>query len=83
MKILANIFVGFIALQHVAFLVLEMFFWKKPLGQKIFPEQVSLSLRDFLQSLSDRRLLPLLHRLGQLYMVVARKPDQPTVNSFG
>jgi putative membrane protein len=27
---------GFIALQHVAFLVLEMFLWTKPAGRRIF-----------------------------------------------
>jgi putative membrane protein len=26
----------FVALQHFGFLVLEMFFWRKPLGRKIF-----------------------------------------------
>ena len=28
--------VAFVALQHVAFLYLEMFAWKKPLGRKVF-----------------------------------------------
>jgi putative membrane protein len=36
MKILTNIFVAFIALEHMAFLALEMFYWNKPLGLKIF-----------------------------------------------
>jgi putative membrane protein len=36
MKILTNIFVAFIALEHLFFMTLEMFFWNKPLGLKIF-----------------------------------------------
>jgi putative membrane protein len=33
---LSNILIGFIALQHVAFLVLEIFLWDKPIGRKVF-----------------------------------------------
>lgn len=36
MSILANIFVGLVAVTHLYFLVLEMFFWTRPLGLKIF-----------------------------------------------
>jgi len=36
MTILANIAVAFVALLHVYFLVLEMFFWDKPLGLRTF-----------------------------------------------
>jgi len=36
MKLLANIFVFFVAISHVGILVLEMFFWNHPIGQKIF-----------------------------------------------
>jgi putative membrane protein len=36
MRILANLFVAVVALAHVGFLVLEMFFWNHPLGRKIF-----------------------------------------------
>ena len=31
-----NIIVGFVAFQHLSFLVLEMFLWKSPIGKKIF-----------------------------------------------
>ena len=34
--LLADLFVLLVALQHVAFLALEMFFWDKPLGRQIF-----------------------------------------------
>lgn len=36
MKKLANVLVGFVALQHIGFLILEMFFWTKPIGLKTF-----------------------------------------------
>jgi putative membrane protein len=36
MKKLANILVGFVALEHFGFLVLEMFFWTKPYGLETF-----------------------------------------------
>jgi len=36
MIILANIAVVFVALLHVAFLVLEMFLWTRPIGQRVF-----------------------------------------------
>ena len=36
MKLLANIFTLWVALSHVGILILEMFFWNHPVGQKIF-----------------------------------------------
>lgn len=36
MKRLANILVGFVALEHFGFLVLEMFFWTRPYGLETF-----------------------------------------------
>jgi putative membrane protein len=33
---LAAVLVGFVALQHVGFLVLEMFLWTKPVGLRVF-----------------------------------------------
>lgn len=36
MAIVANILIGFVALLHVGFLVLEMFLWTKPFGRKTF-----------------------------------------------
>jgi putative membrane protein len=35
---LANIFITFVALLHLYFLVLEMFFWDKPLGLRTFKQ---------------------------------------------
>lgn len=36
MKLLANVFTSIVAISHVGILVLEMFFWNHPIGQKIF-----------------------------------------------
>jgi len=36
MHIAANVAVGLVAMLHLYFLVLEMFFWAKPLGQRVF-----------------------------------------------
>lgn len=36
MKLLATIFTCFVAISHVGILILEMFFWNHPIGQKIF-----------------------------------------------
>ena len=36
MAIIANILVAVVALQHIAFLALEMFLWEKPFGRKVF-----------------------------------------------
>src|SRR5882757_9604884 len=36
MKAVANVLIGLVALSHVGFLVLEMFFWDHPVGRRIF-----------------------------------------------
>jgi len=36
MTMLAEALVLFVAAEHIGFLVLEMFFWTKPLGRRIF-----------------------------------------------
>jgi putative membrane protein len=36
METIAAIAVGLVAVLHLYFLVLEMFFWKKPLGRRVF-----------------------------------------------
>lgn len=36
MGTVANVAVGLVAVLHLYFLALEMFFWKKPLGRKVF-----------------------------------------------
>ncbi|MCB1583009.1 MAG: DUF1304 domain-containing protein [Marinicella sp.] len=46
MKLLANIMTALVAVIHVGILVLEMFFWNHPVGQKVFnmtPEVAELS----------------------------------------
>ena len=36
MRAVANFLIGVIALEHLGFLVLEMFFWRRPLGLRVF-----------------------------------------------
>jgi putative membrane protein len=36
MTLLANLLTGFVALEHLGFLVLEMFLWNTPRGRKTF-----------------------------------------------
>ena len=36
MTLIEHITVGLVVLLHIGFLVLEMFFWDKPLGRKVF-----------------------------------------------
>jgi putative membrane protein len=35
-KAIANVLTGLVALSHIGFLVLEMFFWDHPVGRRIF-----------------------------------------------
>lgn len=46
MKLMANFLTALVAIMHVGIMVLEMFFWNHPVGQKIFnmtPEVAELS----------------------------------------
>jgi putative membrane protein len=36
MRLVAAVLTGFVALSHLGFLVLEMFFWDHPVGRRIF-----------------------------------------------
>jgi len=36
MKTLAKLLTGFVAVEHIFFLILEMFLWERPLGMKVF-----------------------------------------------
>lgn len=41
MIIASKILIGFVALQHIGFLVLEMFFWRHPIGLTIFRQSAA------------------------------------------
>ena len=47
MRAVANVLTGLVALSHIGFLVLEMFFWDHPVGRRIFgmTPEVSASIR--------------------------------------
>ena len=40
MSILTIVLVAFVALQHLGFMILEMFFWTKPVGLKVFHQSL-------------------------------------------
>ncbi len=40
---IGRLLVGFVALQHVAFLVLEMFLYEKPIGLKVFGQTAEVA----------------------------------------
>lgn len=43
MVILINFLVGLIAIQHLMFLILEMFLWTKPVGLKVFGQTLDMA----------------------------------------
>jgi putative membrane protein len=43
MQLEANLLVGLVAILHLYFLILEMFFWTKPLGLKVFRQSLELA----------------------------------------
>ena len=43
MTVLANVIVGFVALLHAYFLVLEMFLWDKPAGLRAFGQTLEMA----------------------------------------
>lgn len=46
MKIIANLMVALVALAHMGFLVLEMFLWNGPVGQRVFAMTPEFSARS-------------------------------------
>ena len=46
MKILTNSLITFIAIEHIGFLILEIFLYTKPIGQKIFKMTPEFALQS-------------------------------------
>jgi putative membrane protein len=44
-RVIANVLIGLVALSHLGFLVLEMFFWDHPVGRKVFSLTPEISAR--------------------------------------
>ncbi len=40
MDFITNTIIGFVAILHISFLILEMFYWTKPLGLKVFGQSL-------------------------------------------
>ena len=45
MRVIANVLIGLVALSHIGFLVLEMFFWDHPVGRRVFSLTPEISAR--------------------------------------
>ena len=45
MRVIANVLIGLVALSHLGFLVLEMFFWDHPVGRRVFTLTPEISAR--------------------------------------
>ena len=45
MRVIANVLIGLVALSHLGFLVLEIFFWDHPVGRKVFSLTPEISAR--------------------------------------
>ena len=45
MSVIANVLIGLVALSHIGFLVLEMFFWDHPVGRRVFSLTPEISAR--------------------------------------
>ena len=45
MRVIANVLIGLVALSHLGFLVLEMFFWDHPVGRRVFSLTPEISAR--------------------------------------
>jgi len=44
-RVIANVLIGLVALSHLGFLVLEMFFWDHPVGRRVFSLTPEISAR--------------------------------------
>jgi len=44
-RVIANVLIGLVALSHLGFLILEMFFWDHPVGRRVFTLTPEISAR--------------------------------------
>jgi len=74
MQIFAKIMVGFVALLHIGFLILEMFFWDHAIGAKVFglPRDV---LRSSASLAANQGLYNGFLAAGLIWGLVAGKRD--------
>lgn len=74
MRIIANLMVALVALEHVAFLVLEMFLWKGPIGQRIFATTPEFAAQSAPLA-ANQALYNGFLAVGLLWALVARRLD--------
>lgn len=79
--ILATALVAFVAVEHVLFGVLEMFFWTKPLGMKIF-RRTEAAARDSATLAMNQGLYNLFLVAGLVWSLVAPEPMAHALKLF-
>lgn len=74
MKLLADLFVALVALGHIGFLVLEMFFWNHPVGRKIFNMTPEVSAASAVLA-ANQGLYNGFLAAGLIWGLIANRPD--------
>lgn len=74
MRTLANILCGLVAIAHLGFLTLEMFFWDHPIGRKIFSMTPEVSASSAVLAMNQGLYNGFL-AVGLLWGVLSRRTD--------
>jgi putative membrane protein len=74
MKLVTDILIGLVAVQHVAFAYLEMFLWKKPAGRKVFRTTEEFANESAVLA-ANQGLYNLFLVAGLVWGMVARDPQ--------
>jgi putative membrane protein len=80
--LILGILTGFIALQHIAFAILEIFFWNKPLGRKIFGTNESFAKQSRALA-ANQRLYNLFLSAALLASFFVTEPISSTFRLYG
>lgn len=81
MKNIAKFLIGFVALEHLGFLVLEMFFWTKPYGLKTFGLTPEFAAQSAALA-ANQGLYNGFLAAGLLWGLLLRKPDAVAIQIF-
>lgn len=75
------ILVGFVAFEHVYFALLEMVFWTKPLGRKVFQKPEAF-MHDTAALAANQGLYNLFLVAGLVWSLVAAEPNARALKLF-
>lgn len=81
MQVLVKVLVGIIALQHVMFCALEMFFWRTDTGRKIFKTDVDFANRSSALA-ANQGLYNLFLAGGLFYSLISTHPEVSVTMQF-